>query len=336
MKIVCSIGPNVKSVAHLDKFIASGMNSMRLNFSHASYGKYKTFINYVRKNNHEIEIIQDLQGSKLRVSSIYENEVKVNFHQEVYFCSEKVYLDHKSDVIPYIPVALDGSFKSLYKADKILMKDGTMEFEILDKNSELDIIKTRVKLGGVIRGRKGINAPGMERSCMELSYKDKQDVKFGLKEGVDVICLSYVSTKEDIISLKKFIKEELNENKVMPRIWAKIECRDGIENLDSILPEVDGIMVGRGDLVSEISLLEVPFVEDIILDKCKKYNKEVIFATYILNSMKFSRKPQLAEIEALFRYIKMKVDGIMLAGEVGVGKYPLEAIKLAHELINKY
>lgn len=341
MKIVCSIGPNIKEIKDFKEFVSAGMDYMRLNFSHADYVKYEELINYTRREHKDIKIIQDLQGNKLRVSPLFKKEIKVMPGDKVNFCSEEFYTSLKykelkdNNKIIYIPISMDEEFAALKGADRILLKDGTMIFKVLRKELK-DIIETEVVIGGIIRGKKGLNAPGMDRTSMNLTEKDKKDIEFGLKNKVDVICLSYVTSPKDILELKEYISRitTLKSDK-LPLIWAKIECREGIENFQEILKEVDGIMIGRGDLLSEVDIYEIPQMEENIIKLCKESEKEVIVATYILNSMKYSTSPQLAEVEALYSHIKSGVDGVMLAGEVGVGRYPLEAISFLKNFITK-
>lgn len=335
MQVVCSIGPNIKSTKDLDKFIEAGMNSMRLNFSHPSYNKYRELIRYVKEKNLSIEIIQDLQGNKLRVSSYFKKEVKVKSGEKVYFCCEDYYKgieEKKENNSLHIPIAINKNFSALNNVDWIFMKDGTMKFKVLSYHSN-GVIEAEVVVGGIVRGKKGINAPGMDRSAMGLTSKDKSDIKYGIHEGVSVICLSYVTSLEDIEELKRYILT-VSEKKVMPEIWAKIECREGIENISSIIKEVDGIMIGRGDLLSEVSLDEIPVMEDKVINLCRDNGVKVVVATYVLESMKRSDTPQLAEVEALYGYRKAGVNGIMLAGEVGIGRFPIKAIEFANRIVN--
>lgn len=338
MKIICSIGPNIKCEKDLSEFVKAGMNSMRLNFSHADYPRAKSQINYMRKNHPEIEIIQDLQGNKLRVSNLFKGQIRVKIGDSVSFCSESFYKKNQGNKGKslFVPITMDISFNSLLSAEKLLMKDATMEFRIIDKSSE--IIETKVVRGGVIRGEKGINAPGMDRTSTKLTNKDKKDITFGLNNGVDTICLSYASTKENIIEFKNYIDSVLDENPNLkkPKIWAKIECSSGVNSFEEILEEVDGIMLGRGDLTSEVDMIEIPYIEQRFISAMKERREELIIATFILDSMRNSSQPMLSEIDAIAAFVKANVDGIMLAGEVGIGKNPVQVIKTAKRIIERY
>lgn len=338
MKIICSIGPNIKNESDLDGFVKAGMNSMRLNFSHADYPMAESRIKYIRNKYPYIEIVQDLQGNKLRVSNYFKGQIKVKIGEFVTFCSEEYFRRIKNfkgrEV--FVPIALEMDFKALLSADKFLMKDATMEFEIIEKQQ--DRIKTKVVRGGIIRGEKGINAPGMDRSSAKLTNKDKRDIKFGIKNKVDVICLSYASNKEIVEELAEYIKELAKEDSEyrMPKIWAKIECMDGVKNINEILKSVDGIMLGRGDLSSEVDVIEIPQIEEKIISTMKEMKQELIIATFILESMRMSTIPSIAEVEAIAHFTKSQVDGIMLAGEVGVGRNPLTVISTAKAIIERY
>lgn len=338
MKIVCSIGPNIKNESDLDGFVKAGMNSMRLNFSHADYPMAESRIKYIRSKYPDIEIVQDLQGNKLRVSNLFKGQMKVKPGEVVIFCSEEYFKRIKSfkGKEIFVPVALEMDFKALQCSDKFLMKDATMEFEIMEKQQNR--IKTKVVRGGVIRGEKGINAPGMDRSSAKLTDKDKRDIRFGINNNVDVICLSYASNKKIIDELVEYIEQLIKDNSQYrrPKIWAKIECMDGVKSIEEILKSVDGIMLGRGDLSSEVDVLEIPKIEEKIISLMKDMNQELIIATFILESMRMSTIPSIAEVEAIAYFTKSKVDGIMLAGEVGVGRYPLKVIATAKTIVEKY
>ncbi len=338
MKIICSIGPNVQCEKDLDEFVDSGMDSMRLNFSHSDYSRAESQIKYMRKKHPEIEIIQDLQGNKIRVSNLFKGQIKVKTGDSVTFCSEDFYkrtTSYKSKSLN-VPIAMNMNFKSLLSAKKFLMKDATMEFRII-KASDASI-ETKVVRGGVIRGEKGVNAPGLDRSATKLTDKDKDDIVFGLNHEVDIICLSYASTKNNIVEFRSYIDNVIKENPHLkaPKVWAKIECSSGVDSFNEILEEVDGIMLGRGDLTSEVDIIEIPNIQHKFIEAMKGRKEELIIATFVLDSMRNSTIPSLSEVDAIVNFTKAKVDGIMLAGEVGVGRNPLDVIKTAKKIISRY
>lgn len=337
MHIVCSIGSWVNSIEDVDKLVEAGMTVPRFNFSHIDYEKSEKLISEIKKKYPQMPIFQDLQGNKLRVSKLFRNQIKVNEGDIVYFCTEELYKKYqRTDKYTLIPVAYEGEFKDLQKARTIYMKDATMEFTVLGRNE--NAIKVQVKKGGMVRGEKGINAPGMDRSKLGLTEKDKNDIKWGLDRGIDIICLSYVTSDDSIKELKSFIKDYQKYNKdiKMPIIWAKIECRDAVENFDKIVKVSDGIMIGRGDLLAELELHEIPLAQDKIVTKMKKSVKELIIATYVLDSLKKGSMPTINEVNDIYNFMKNKVNGFMLSGEVTISRTPIENIKLLKDLVTRF
>jgi pyruvate kinase len=336
MKIICSSGPKVSTTEVIHKFYNAGMDIIRFNFSHVDYDTTKNLINYSRKNLPGLKILQDLQGVKLRVSEKYNRiERKVLPGQELLFCSENEYLTVKSAFPHIIPIHFDGKFSSLLTVKTIFMKDATMKFHV--KETQNNLIKTTVERGGIIRARKALNAPGMDRTQIQLTEKDKRDLKWGLNHSIDIVCLSFVCSNEQIKELKKFIRKEIGKNKsTLPKIWAKIETKEGFDNFTSILKNVDGIMLGRGDLAPEVGLYNVPEIQSVLLKKMKNNKKDFVIATQILGSMTQNPIPSRSELNDIYTCIKNKVTGFMLTSETGIGKYPVLAINTLKEMINKY
>ncbi|KAJ52621.1 pyruvate kinase [Clostridium tetanomorphum] len=338
MKILCTIGPNVNNTKILGELIEAGMNVLRFNFSHIDYDFTKFLIHHCRKEYKDIIILQDLQGNKLRISNLFKGEIKVFPMDKVCFCSEEIYKNlsrTKNNEYIFVPLILNGDFSFLNSANRILMKDATMEFKIIENGH--GVIKTIVKRGGILRAEKGVNAPGMNRNDMGLTDKDKKDIIWGLENGVDIICLSYVCYPWNMIELKQYIKEyKKHKNIKMPKLWAKVESLEGIKNFKEILKESDGILLGRGDLISEVDILDIPKIQEDLINIMKKSKKDFIVGTYILDSMKRKNIPTLSEVNDIYRFIKNKVDGFMLAGEVSIGKNPILAVETLKNIIDKY
>lgn len=339
MRVVCSIGPNVKSIDDLEDLILSGMTDARFNFSHVNYDKVRLFMDYLKKNHPNIRIIQDLQGNKIRVSPLYKREERVLGGKEIFFCSEEFYKKNPVFVQKYkpVPVKMDFEFSSLKGVKTSFMKDRTMEFSIMGKIKDKDVLRGTVVRGGVIRAEKGLNFPGVDRSKTRLLEKDRKDIVFGIENGADVICLSYVASAVNVSDFSDYVDEALksvSSNIKKPKLWAKIECKDGITNLDDILKKVDGIMLGRGDLYSELSIFEVSDAQQEVITKLKrKRTKELIIATYVMETMRKSEIPSISEVNELSRFIDEKVDGVMLAGEITVGRHPLETVNFVSTFI---
>lgn len=336
MKLICSIGPIVKSVYDIENMLCSGMDIPRFNFSHISYEKSEKFIDYIQDKYKETKILGDIQGNKIRVSKIYEDkEIKVNTGQVIIFSTEDFYKKslNKNNIVP---IVYNGEFNDILEAKEILMKDGTMKFKIVERNK--DHIKTQVVLGGIIRKEKGINAKGMRRKYIPLSLKDKKDIKSCLYKHLDIICLSYVTGDEELKEAREYIKsfENIIEDFKMPLIWAKVECREAFDKLDDIINESDGIILGRGDLKSEVDIEEIPILQSNITSKMKNSKKDLIIATYVLESLKRSQVPSISEVNDIFNFIEKGVNGFMLCGEVSISRYYLSNIEFMRNLVGKY
>ena len=343
MEVICSIGPNIKRKEDLAMLADRGMTTARFNFAHIKEENYpytREQMEFLKKNYPEINILQDLQGSKLRISSRFPKEFIATKGQEIYFSTEGYYISNRAiaEEFNIIPICSPQSKFTFNNVKSILIKDRTMEFEVLSGSEEGQVIKTLVKRGGVIRAEKGVNALGFKREQFSLSLKDKKDILFGLQNNVDIICMSYTNDPGLIIELKGFIKQArtyLKEAK-QPKIWAKIECPQGVEKIKDIVKHSQGIMLGRGDLFAEIPLLDIAYCHSNVVEYMKKTQKPLIIATYILDSMKSSPVPSLPEINEIYRYIEAKVGGFMLVGEVSTGKYPKEALEFLVSMINRY
>lgn len=343
MDIICSIGPNIKRAEDLDLLAENGMTAARFNFAHVQEGEYSftaSLIKYLKEKYPSIKIIQDIQGSKLRISTKYPKEFLATKGQEVYFCTESYYNSKRAlaEEFNIIPIACCGNKFDFRNVTQVLIKDRTMEFEIINNSEDFQVIKTLVKRGGIIRAEKGVNAVGFNRTLIKLSLKDKKDIIFGMENDVDIVCLSYTIDPVNILELKKYIKQVYKYVKSgkLPCIWAKIECKEGINNLRDIVKNCDGIMLGRGDLFAEVNPLDIYFCEQQVLNFMKRSTKPLIIATYLLESMKNSTLPYLSEINEIYRFMDNKVDGFMLAGEVSSGKYPKEALEFLVNMVNKY
>lgn len=333
MYIIGSLGPNIENFSEIKELIECGMNTVRLNCSHGNKEAFKRYIEYIRENHKEVKVLQDLQGNKIRVSSIMKSEIKIVEGEEVYFCDENLYRKIKDKYL-VIPLSMSSDFRDLYLCKKIYMKDGTMEFKVVALGNKENFMKCVCVKGGIIRGEKGVNAPGMNRSSWTLTDKDIEDIKWGIENKVDIICLSYVIDSNSLKKCKKIIKDIDKDNST--KLWAKIECREGLDNFNDIIKYCDGIMIGRGDLVGEISQINVPLEEIKIVNSMKRSKKDLIIATYVLDSMKKNNSPTLPEIESIMNFLNSGVAGFMLAGETAVGKYRREAMSTLKNVVELY
>ena len=252
MLIIATVGPKTKDRKVLNEIISSGANALRFNFSHGNIEEFDNIIEISRNIDKDINIIQDLSGSKLRVSEELSHIIKIYNKEEVVFCGEDIYrnnLYNESGNKKVIPLNIKNEILISNDLKDISMKDNTMKFNIVRVTK--DGIVTRVIKGGIVRCGKGCNIKGFSRSNLKLSDKDKIDLNWGIKKRVNTICQSFVEDAEDINEVRSYIHENADEN-YKPKIWAKIETIKGIENIDEIVNVVDGIIIARGDAFNAI------------------------------------------------------------------------------------
>ena len=259
MYIIGTVGPNVKDRSILKGIMDNGINALRFNFSHGSEKEFLEFLQVAKEINNDIKIILDLSGNKVRISSEFKYIYKVYSGEEVYFCGEDKYEKVKNKIektkLKILPLNIKEKMLNEKEYKEISIKDNTMKFNIVGK--ENGFIKASTVSGGIIRKGKGCNIKELDRFNLYLNSKDKEAIIWGVKNEVDIICQSFVEDRYDIEEVKKY----LNENKLTsynPKIWAKIETLKGINNIKNILEEVDGIIIGRGDLIPETSIEDAP------------------------------------------------------------------------------
>lgn len=326
-KIICTIGPKSAKKEVLEKLIENGMNVARLNFSHGTYQTHKENINLIRevskKLNKFIGIMLDTKGPEIRTGNFKDNMVEYKKGSKVIITS-KNYLGDSNKFQINCPEL----FKDIKVGDYILANDGKIRFDVLEKKG-LDEIVCNVANSGILSNQKGCNVPNRAISIPFLSKKDKDDILFGIENGIDLIAASFTRCAEDILSIKKLINE--NSKKTV-NIIAKIENEQGVENLREILKVADGIMVARGDLGVEVSLQLVPIYQKKIIKMANEFGKPVITATHMLESMITNPRPTRAEASDVANAILDGSDAIMLSGETAVGEYPLEALNTMHTI----
>lgn len=338
MYIIGTVGPNIKDRTVLKGIIDSGVNALRFNFVHGSAVEFLEILETAKEIKNEIKIILDLSGTKVRVSNKFEYIYKVYDGEEVYFCGEDKYEEIKNNIckmkIKIIPLNIENEILTKSNYSQIGIKENTMIFNVIDKKK--GFIRVITIKGGIIRKGKGCNIKNLERNTFFLSEKDKEAINWGIDNKVDVICQSFVEEKEDILEIKAFI----NNNKLREadtKIWAKIETLNGVNNIQGIIEESDGIVIGRGDLIPETSIEDTPIYEEIILKEViKKKGKEIIIATHLFNSMKNGKMPSISEVESIYNFIKAGATGFILAGETSIGKAPIKTVEFLKKLIEKY
>lgn len=319
-KILCTIGPSTKGVDNLVKLIDAGMDAARLNFSHGSYEDHEKAFNEIReasaKTGKPIAIIQDLQGPKIRVGKMPEDGAVLKDGSEFVITMEDLEVGDANRVSTTYKHLAD----EVKKDCSILLDDGYIILKV--KSVKGGEIRTEVVKGGALKSAKGIVAPGCKSYAPSLSEKDINDLKFGLKLGVDAVAMSFVRSERDVFELKTAMKIF---GKTAP-IISKIERLEAVESIEAIIRESDGIMVARGDLGLEAPAEEVPVLQKAIISKCNYYGKPVITATQMLESMINNPRPTRAEASDVANAALDGTDCVMLSGETSVGKYPFDAV----------
>lgn len=300
----------------IKKLIFSGMNVARLNFSHGTHSDHLKVINIIKElseeTNKKIGILLDTKGPDIRVGD-FENIIHITNGKEYIFSIKK-----EKDIIP---LKLDIS-PFLKPNDKVLVDDGTLIF-IVTKIEDNEIYLKALNEGN-LRPRVSINIPGNRYCESAVTENDVLDIKFGIKNEVDFIALSFASTKEDVLKARELIKQENGEQWII----SKIESNVGIKNIDDLIEYSEGIMVARGDLGVEIDLSKIPSVQRSIIEKCNVKGRPVIVATQMLNSMIENPRPTRAEVEDIASAIYSGADAVMLSGETAIGKYPVESVEM--------
>jgi len=320
-KIVATIGPATSSYEMLKTIIQEGVDVCRLNFSHGTYEDHKKVIDNIKQVNHDlnthVSMLLDLQGPKLRVGEMLDNKVDLKTGSIVIVSTKPIIGTSEK-----ISVKFETLAKDVKPGELILLDDGKIEIEVLESNSE-DEIKCKVNSGGFLSSKKGFNLPQTKLSIPAMTEKDRNDLMFGLEHKVDWIGLSFVRKAEDILELKEIIEK----SEWKPRVIAKIEKPEALDNLDEIIAVTDGVMVARGDLGVELPMEQVPVIQKRIVKKCIEAAKPVIIATQMMESMITNSSPTRAEVNDIANAVMDGADAVMLSAETSVGAFPVLAIK---------
>ena len=323
-KIVATIGPSSCDKETLSKLIDAGLNVARLNFSHGTHESHGEMIDTIRelanKKGTSITILQDLCGPKIRLGILPEEGIELKSGKTCQLASE----GHAEGEI--IPVQYPNLAEDLNVGDRVLLADGAMELTV--EAIEGHIVTCRIMNGGTAYTKKGVNMPSTNLSIVAFTEKDRADLMFGLEKGVDAVALSFVRGAADLVKIRSILAKQSSS----PLLIAKIEKPQAVQNLDEILPMVDGIMVARGDLGVEMPLYEVPVVQKQIIKKARKEGKIIITATQMLKSMVDNFRPTRAECTDVANAMFDGTCGIMLSEETASGAYPVEAVNVMNKL----
>lgn len=320
-KIVCTLGPACSDEKTVTEMCLAGMNVARLNFSHNTHEDHKKRIDTVKKVREKlglpIAIMLDTKGPEYRIKTFKNGRITLKDGDSFTFTSREVEGDEQTVSVNYKELPHE-----LEKGDIILLNNGLLSFEVVS-TTDTDVNCT-VLIGGELSDRKSMSFPNKTLKQKYLSEQDKQDIAFGIKEGVDFIACSFVSCKQDLLDVKAYLKEIGAEE---TDLIAKIENRSGVDNIEEISEECQGIMVARGDMGVEIPFEELPAIQKKIITKCRMLGKRVITATEMLESMINNARPTRAEISDVANAVYDGTSAIMLSGETAAGKYPVLSVK---------
>ncbi|MBX7113300.1 MAG: pyruvate kinase [Myxococcaceae bacterium] len=327
-KIVCTLGPATTSQEMLEKLLASGMDVARLNFSHGTHEQHQEVIERLRaaslKVRKGVGILGDLQGPKIRTGRLEKGAIELVEGKEISITTDEGVLGNEDLVsTTYVHLAADVNV-----GDRILLDDGLLELKVLATDKKT-LVRTEVIHGGTLKNNKGINLPGVAIRADALTPKDREDLIFGIKNGVDYVALSFVRNPQDIDLARAAMAEA---GRQVP-IVAKLEKPEALARLDAILDKTDGVMVARGDLGVEIPPEEVPAIQKDIIRRANARGLPVIVATQMLNSMIEHPRPTRAEASDVANAIFDGTDAVMLSGETASGDYPIESVEMMNRIV---
>ena len=319
-KIICTLGPSTDKDGVLRELVANGMNVARFNFSHGSYEEHKGRLDMLKairaELNKPVAALLDTKGPEIRLKEFKNGVEMLEAGQTFTLTTREVEGTKEICSVTYKDLPQD-----VQPGGTIMLDDGLIMLHI-EQVTDTDIICT-VLNSGKIKTKKGVNVPGVHLSMPYLSQKDREDIIFGVQNGFDFIAASFVRTAQDVYDIRNL----LNEYDSNIRIIAKIENREGVNNIDSILSAADAVMVARGDLGVEIDFTELPGIQKDIIDRSFSFGKPIVTATQMLDSMMVNPRPTRAEISDVANAIYDGTSAIMLSGETAAGDYPVEALK---------
>ena len=323
-KIVCTLGPATDSVEIMEELIRKGMNVARFNFSHGSHEEQKARMDKLkqaRKNtNANVGILLDTKGPEIRTHLMATDQVELKKGSQV-----KISMNEVAGTSEMFSVTYRDLIHDVVVGGHILLDDGLLDLQITGIDHVNQLIETTVLNSGFLKSRKGVNVPNVSLSLPGITEKDAADIRFGIREGIDFIAVSFVRSAKDVLGIRELLEAE---GKPTIKIISKIENQEGIDNLKDILLVSDGIMVARGDLGVEIPTEDVPVLQKEIIKQCNVMGKPVITATQMLDSMQINPRPTRAEAGDVANAIFDGTDAVMLSGETASGAYPVQAVEM--------
>lgn len=328
-KIICTIGPSVRTYEKILQLIDAGMNVARLNFSHGSSFEHRETIEMLKKARQEklvpLAIMLDTKGPEIRLGAVINGSLPVQAKQKILLIREELIGDEKG-ISVHPPFALD----FLEVGTQVLFDDGyivTRVVEILEKGVVVEIENT-----GTIRSYRGVNVPEVNIDLPSMTKQDIEDILFVCELDIDIIAASFIRSAEHVLEIKRLLIEQ-DKSEIL--LIAKIENSLGVQNFDTILQVADGIMVARGDLGVELPLNQVPRLQKMMIRKCRQAGKPVVTATQMLESMITNPLPTRAEVSDVANAIYDSTSAVMLSGETAAGKYPIEATEMMRGIVEE-
>ena len=324
-KIIATLGPSTDSETVLRKMVLGGLDVVRLNFSHATLSEHLARIKLVRGLNRKmkraVKIMQDLEGYRIRIGRL-EQDVLLKKNAIFYLTQEDVAGNSKIASFDY-----RGDLKVIKPASLIYIDDGKILLKVTGREKRR--LKTKVKTAGLLKQRKGLNIPGLNLPFEALTPKDRRDLNVTINHRLDYLAQSFVRNAKDIQLLKAIIGNKHPECK----IFAKVESREALRNIDEIIKEADGIIVARGDMGICLPIYKVPVFQKEIVKKCRLSGKPVVVATQLLDSMTEERLPTRAEVSDVANAILDGATHLLLSGETAVGKHPQRVVEMMNKII---
>ena len=328
-KIICTLGPATDDPTVLSELMLSGMNAARLNFSHGRYDEHLKRINMVKKLRDEmglpIALLLDTKGPEIRTGCFKDGKITLKRGQKFTLTPKET-----EGTEDRVSISYGDLYRDIEKGMRILIDDGLIEMLVSEINGE-DII-CEVLNDGVVSDHKSINVPDANLTMDYMSPKDIADIEFGIQQGVDFIAASFVRSAFDVLEIKRILEQHKATD---IQVIAKIENRQGVEDIDNILRASDGIMVARGDMGVEIPFEELPSIQKELIEKCYISGKRVITATQMLESMTHNPRPTRAETSDVANAVYDGTSAVMLSGETAVGSYPVRALKTMAQICTK-
>lgn len=326
-KILATIGPATSTRENLEAIVNSGINGIRLNFSHGDFNFFENIFNTINEicvsKSLPIPILVDLQGPKIRIGQLSKPEIELKSGNKIEITAIDLLGTSEKISTSYKQLPQDANI-----GDLILIDDGLIKLQIVDKKKES--VLCNIIEGGILKPKKGMNLPGMKLSTPSVTETDYKNLEFALQHRVDYIALSFVRNASDILTLREWLRKGGFDKPII----AKIEKQEAVENFESILSVADGIMIARGDLGVELQPHNVPIIQKRLIRRCNEAGKLVITATQMLESMVNNPIPTRAEASDVANAVWDGTDVVMLSAETSVGKYPAQTVRVMKEIIS--